>query len=230
MVGKSTKKKTPVKNSERVLRALLFLKEVARRPGEPITHENKTDIQVIQKLRKAMFIKPEKRMTSHQRTDYFTPDSSYKCEKCGCRSTDTIICPWLRQKMYTGGVDVHSYPHPMSEIHKELERRLQVVSQNYFNSATPATVGNEMDPSLLKKSRLLVEQDNQDIIILNKWSPYEIAVFEAGIAVFGKRFDRIAKILPSKTTKEIIAFYSLWHFSSHYCMWKNQRSQPYLVC
>ena len=30
---------------------------------------------------------------------------------------------------------------------------------------------------------------------LDKWTPYEIAVFEAAISVFGKKFHKIAKLV-----------------------------------
>lgn len=63
--------------ADRVLHALYFLKEIARRPGEPVKSEgmflplllfvDKINVQTIQKLRIAMFVKPEKRMSQHHR-------------------------------------------------------------------------------------------------------------------------------------------------------------------
>ena len=50
-----------------------------------------------------------------------------------------------------------------------------------------------------------MEQENQNYVILScslfsqssldKWSAYEIAVFEAAMSVFGKHFDKISKIV-----------------------------------
>lgn len=63
--------------ADRVLHAIYFLKEIARRPGEPVKPEgmflppafivDKINVQTIQKLRIAMFVKPEKRMSHHHR-------------------------------------------------------------------------------------------------------------------------------------------------------------------
>ena len=53
---------------------------------------------------------------------------------------------------------------------------------------------------------MFLEQENQNYVILSrfalkpwrldKWSAYEIAVFEAALSVFGKHFEKISKIVP----------------------------------
>jgi hypothetical protein len=59
--------------------------------------------------------------------------------------------------------------------------------------------------------------------IMETWNPYEIACFEAGLAVHGKDFGILAKtILRTKTTKQIIDFYYLWKKTSHYQKWKKE--------
>mmetsp|Transcript_26663 Transcript_26663/g.39293 ORF Transcript_26663/g.39293 Transcript_26663/m.39293 type:complete len:280 (+) Transcript_26663:120-959(+) len=57
---------------------------------------------------------------------------------------------------------------------------------------------------------------------IEKWSPYEIAMFEASLSLYGKVFHKVQKIVRSKTTKEIIEFYYIWKKSSHYRRWKGQ--------
>lgn len=52
------------------------------------------------------------------------------------------------------------------------------------------------------------------------WNPREIAVFEGGIAHYGKDFRTIQRFVQTKNTKEIIEFYYLWKMSSHYAEWK----------
>ena len=53
------------------------------------------------------------------------------------------------------------------------------------------------------------------------WSPYQIALFEAGMAHHGKDFYAISKeFRGSKSTKQIVDFYYLWKKTSHYPKWK----------
>jgi hypothetical protein len=59
--------------------------------------------------------------------------------------------------------------------------------------------------------------------VIERWSPYEIALFEAAIAEYGKEFSKIQReIGPTKTVGEIIEFYYLWKKTSHYKRWKNE--------
>ena len=62
------------------------------------------------------------------RMDISPPESGYKCEKCGCKNgnqfvlmsiVDITLCPWHRQKIRGGGVDVHSYPRRMCKSEGE---------------------------------------------------------------------------------------------------------------
>jgi len=56
--------------------------------------------------------------------------------------------------------------------------------------------------------------------VLDLWTPFEIALFESGICVYGKDFHAIHKVIKSKSTKEVIEFYYFWKKSSHYSVWK----------
>jgi len=62
--------------------------------------------------------------------------------------------------------------------------------------------------------------------VVEKWSPYEIAVFEASIALCGKQFHQIQKFIKTKNTKEIIEFYYIWKKTAHYKVWKKQYITP----
>ena len=53
------------------------------------------------------------------------------------------------------------------------------------------------------------------------WSPYQIALFEAGMAHYGKDFYAMSKEFQGrKSTKQIIDFYYLWKKTAHYKKWK----------
>jgi hypothetical protein len=65
--------------------------------------------------------------------------------------------------------------------------------------------------------------------VIERWSPYEIAVFEAALAEYGKDFHKVQKeIGPSKTTKDVIEFYYIWKKTSHYNTWKLEYVPEYL--
>lgn len=57
-------------------------------------------------------------------------------------------------------------------------------------------------------------------LVIEKWSPYEIALFESAILLQGKSFHAIKQYIPTKTVKEIIEFYYEWKTTSHYKQWK----------
>ena len=56
--------------------------------------------------------------------------------------------------------------------------------------------------------------------ILDRWSPYEIALFESGICMYGKQFPTLASLVGSKNAKECIEFYYAWKKSKNYAQWK----------
>mmetsp|Transcript_12527 Transcript_12527/g.18916 ORF Transcript_12527/g.18916 Transcript_12527/m.18916 type:complete len:185 (-) Transcript_12527:230-784(-) len=56
--------------------------------------------------------------------------------------------------------------------------------------------------------------------VLEKWCPFEVAVFEASICLYGKNFHEIAKKIETKTCKEVIEFYYEWKKTHHYEQWK----------
>jgi len=58
--------------------------------------------------------------------------------------------------------------------------------------------------------------------VVEKWSPYEIATFEASLALFGKQFHQVQKFVRTKSTKEVIEFFYVWKKTGHYKVWKKQ--------
>jgi len=58
--------------------------------------------------------------------------------------------------------------------------------------------------------------------VVEKWSPYEIATFEASLALFGKQFHQLQKFVRTKSTKEIIEFFYVWKKTGHYKVWKKE--------
>ena len=61
-------------------------------------------------------------------------------------------------------------------------------------------------------------------MVFEKWSPYEVAVFEASMIQHGKQFHLVQKDVETKNTREVIDFYYMWKKTSHYQKWKKQYS------
>jgi len=60
--------------------------------------------------------------------------------------------------------------------------------------------------------------------VFEKWSPKEIAIFEAGLCKYGKEFSFIQFLVKTKNVNEIIQFYFAWKNTSHYKMWKHYKN------
>ncbi|OII71149.1 MYB-like DNA-binding domain-containing protein [Cryptosporidium andersoni] len=59
---------------------------------------------------------------------------------------------------------------------------------------------------------------------IDLWGPKEVALFECGVCKYGKEFDKIQRIIKTKTTKEIVDFYyQVWKRTSRYKAWKENR-------
>eukprot|EP00980_Cylindrotheca_fusiformis_P018511 scaffold6124_cov122-Cylindrotheca_fusiformis.AAC.30 len=58
--------------------------------------------------------------------------------------------------------------------------------------------------------------------IIEKWSPYEVAVFEGAMLHYGKEFHLVSREIKTKSTKEVIDFYYIWKKTEHYKKWKDQ--------
>ncbi|EQC38477.1 hypothetical protein SDRG_04185 [Saprolegnia diclina VS20] len=46
--------------------------------------------------------------------------------------------------------------------------------------------------------------------VLDDWTPSDIYLFEVGMRQFGKQFHLIQQLIPTKDTRQVIAFYYLW--------------------
>jgi hypothetical protein len=58
--------------------------------------------------------------------------------------------------------------------------------------------------------------------IIERWSPYEIALFEGALLHHGKEFHLVSRVIGSKSTKEVIDFYYMWKKTKHYRKWKDR--------
>ena len=57
--------------------------------------------------------------------------------------------------------------------------------------------------------------------VREEWSAREVAAFEVGMCQRPKDFAAISRLLGTKTTREVVAFYyTAWKHSAHYWRWK----------
>ena len=62
--------------------------------------------------------------------------------------------------------------------------------------------------------------------VLEKWSPYEVALFESGICLTGKLFSALAALIKTKSVADCIEFYYVWKRSKNYAQWKASFKVP----
>lgn len=58
--------------------------------------------------------------------------------------------------------------------------------------------------------------------VVERWNPYEICVFEASMALYGKDFHEVARTVGTKSCKEVVEFYYVWKKTEHYKVWKRE--------
>eukprot|EP00742_Colponemidia_sp_Colp-10_P007465 GILJ01008041.1.p1 GENE.GILJ01008041.1~~GILJ01008041.1.p1 ORF type:complete len:237 (+),score=14.99 GILJ01008041.1:29-739(+) len=111
-----------------------------------------------------------------------------------------------------------------------LEDYLRITSTMYYGTKVGASDESKNDASR-NTSRfrfstldMLVSPVRQ-VHILESWTPRDIALFESGVCKYGKNFHFIQKLMPHKSTQDIVSFYYIWKTSSHYKIWKENRPQ-----
>ena len=86
-------------------------------------------------------------------------------------------------------------------------------------------VDNEYDQSVYPTLDLLLSPLRRPSPREN-WSNREVAIFEAGLCKIGKRFGEISRMIKTKTTNQVVAFYyTFWKKHEHYRAWKGQRNE-----
>ncbi|CAM9717494.1 unnamed protein product, partial [Ascophyllum nodosum] len=58
--------------------------------------------------------------------------------------------------------------------------------------------------------------------VIEKWSPYQVALFEGAISIHGKVFHDVAREVEGKTVADVIEFYYIWKKTDHYKQWKSK--------
>ena len=112
-------------------------------------------------------------------------------------------------------------------------------------TTTTTTTTTEMLPPTLTADAMMMTPQSQYLVhvsalgylksprrrptVIEQWSPYEIAMFEASIAQHGKNFAQIQQdIRTGKTVADVIEFYYIWKKTSHYVQWKKEYVPEYL--
>lgn len=97
--------------------------------------------------------------------------------------------------------------HQLAEDYVGLVKRIMYTSPQYHLPQS-----QQQPHQVMSRSRA--------VSILECWNPREIALFEAGIWMHGKEFHKIALMVKTKSTKDVVAFYYIWKKTCHYQEWK----------
>ena len=113
---------------------------------------------------------------------------------------------------------------------------MNLVGDIMYPTTTFSPFGSKSEEKQIPLARIttlgyLLSPLRRPTTIMEKWSPYEVSVFEASIMLYGKNFNRIQKYVKSKNVKEVIEFYYCWKKTGHYKQWKKEyvpdaREQP----
>lgn len=107
---------------------------------------------------------------------------------------------------------------------KAFENYLALVSSIYYGGSFACRLlegaGRRRRKSHgLRKVELLLSPLRKDYAF-ERWSPYEVAIFETSLCTFGKQFKKIEMLLGVKSYSEVTQFYYKWKQTSHYHAWK----------
>jgi len=108
--------------------------------------------------------------------------------------------------------------------HKMTEDYTNFVGELMYPKTTFGPYGTAPDKSRFPVSRVntlgyLISPLRRPTV-LEKWSPYELSVFEASLTLFGKDFWQASKIIKTKSTRDVIELYYSWKKTDHYKQWK----------
>lgn len=172
--------------------------------------------------------------SSHERRHAIEVGRKRSASEANIYNTETVLSPGSHSRMQltgpTGAKIDHKTPHPSG---KSTERWItHGLTEDYVN-----IVGELMYPKTLfgpygfssSEGRFPLERITalgylmsplRRQSVVEKWSPLEVALFEAALTLYGKEFHTVQKYVKTKTTKEIIEFYYDWKKTSHYKEWK----------
>jgi len=57
---------------------------------------------------------------------------------------------------------------------------------------------------------------------IENWNPFEVAMFESSLHIYGKNFHTVQKVIGTKSCKEIVEFYYVWKKTHRYKVWKER--------
>jgi len=115
-----------------------------------------------------------------------------------------------------------------SHLNKPLNDYLNIVGSIMYPSNVPTTKtmynsNDDLNLNNLEERPTALGYLTSPIFrpsVIQMWSPYEIAIFEASIMIHGKHFHKLQRFIKTKTTKDIIEFYYVWKKTNHYLKWK----------
>lgn len=130
----------------------------------------------------------------------------------------------LSPTIFTQASAVALRQHRHSGQIQAFENYLALVSSMYYGGTFACRllegVGRRRRKSRgLKTVSMLLSPLRKDYAF-ERWSPYEVAVFETSLCTFGKQFKKIERLLDEKSYSEVTQFYYKWKQTSHYHAWK----------
>jgi hypothetical protein len=138
-------------------------------------------------------------------------------------NTNTNSAAGLEDSSATGGVEKRPARNtPNNYVVSFAESYVEFASSCLFDKLTKRLGNYHQFPLEHMSALAYLKSPVRKPMIIETWSPMDIAMFEAALAVHGKEFHIIQRHVATKSTKEIIDFYYIWKKTSHYTKWKQE--------
>jgi hypothetical protein len=110
----------------------------------------------------------------------------------------------------------------------DLDAYLSFVGNVYYRSSEVGVAGDSPADFLIHRRAMLGQLKNplRQRTVIDRWTPYEVALFESGVCLIGKDFQSIAEMIPGKTHQDVMEFFYQWKKSKNYARWKALYRHP----
>jgi hypothetical protein len=132
----------------------------------------------------------------------------------------------------------HIMLHPLSQIKAASKVSTSLPNKTSNGASTMSDVESHKSNTWTSNATMMIPQSQYLVhvsalgflkspvrrpMVIERWSPYEIAIFEGSIAEYGKNFSKVQKEIGStKSIADVIEFYYIWKKTSHYSQWKKE--------
>ncbi|KNB45669.1 myb-like DNA-binding domain-containing protein [Blastocystis sp. subtype 4] len=214
--NKSANTNTQLTLVDPVIDAVAYLQEIAKNPSKKNLQTNPELFDILALIRNRMYRKPNRSLSKHKIAEKKEKiQGSIHTDKVkGNGNPQPVVSvavmdvagdwtPWESQSPIKAASKL-GRGRRIGQSQYQMETYLSCVNSIYGQRSVIPYGLHSTQLYLFRRARLLgqLASDLVPQTPLEKWSPHEVAVFEAAMCVYGKEFHQISAILGTKTTAE----------------------------